>query len=106
MGPKSKVRCPYKDKEEGGLKLSHMGERPQEDSGGGWGNTAVSWEGGHPGCWWLQKLEEAREGLALSTCRRRQPWQPHGVGHPACELCGEGSVVFSHLAGSHWQPQP
>ena len=27
MGPKSKVRCPYKDKEEGSLKLSHVGEK-------------------------------------------------------------------------------
>lgn len=27
MGLKSKGRCPYKDNEEGGLKLSDMGEK-------------------------------------------------------------------------------
>ena len=27
MGPKSKGRCPYKDKEEGDLKLSYMGQK-------------------------------------------------------------------------------
>lgn len=58
MGPKSKGRYPYKDKEEGDLKLSYMGQKIMR-TGVEVGGHSCELGGGRPG---LLAAREAGEG--------------------------------------------